>query len=332
MSRRASEDELIAKYFAPIAGPDGLGLLDDAACVTPPPGRQLVLTADALVEGGHFFSDDPPDAVARKALRVNLSDLAAKAADPLGFLLTLALPPDWREDWLAAFAQGLGADAERFSCPLLGGDTIRTSGHLSLSVAMIGTVPAGAMTARSGAGVGDGLYVSGSIGDAALGLALRRADREKDTPEWACALSAAQRDELVERYRRPEPRVALRSALRACARAAMDVSDGLVGDAGKMLRASGLGATVDLRLLPLSAAARAALTADSRLLEAIACGGDDYEVLCAVAPAKEPDFVRMAGEAGVPVARIGQTQPGETIFLGLDGRSRRFAKGSFSHF
>ena len=126
--------------------------------------------------------------------------------------------------------------------------------------------------------------------------------------------------------------MALRSALRACARAAMDVSDGLVGDAGKMLRASGLGATVDLRLLPLSAAARAALTADSRLLEAIACGGDDYEVLCAVAPAKEPDFVRMAGEAGVPVARIGQTQPGETIFLGLDGRSRRFAKGSFSHF
>ena len=174
MSPRLGEDDLIARYFAPLAGPAGLGLRDDAALVRPPAGEDLVLTADALVAGVHFFADDPPGAIARKALRVNLSDLAAKGARPLGFLLTLALPEEWREDWLGAFAAGLGADARTYDCPLIGGDTVSTPGPLTLSVTALGSVPEGRMARRTGVKPGDRLYVTGTIGDAALGLKIRQ--------------------------------------------------------------------------------------------------------------------------------------------------------------
>ena len=171
MTDRPSEDDLIARYFAPLAGAAGLALKDDAALMTPPKGSDLVLTVDALVAGVHFFADDPPDAIARKALRVNLSDLAAKGARPLGFLLALALPADWTADWLGGFAKGLGADGELYDCPLLGGDTVKTPGPLTLSITAFGAVRSGRMPARTGARPGDLLYVSGTIGDAALGLA-----------------------------------------------------------------------------------------------------------------------------------------------------------------
>ena len=170
MTDRPSEDDLIARYFAPIAGAGGLGLRDDAARIAPPAGCEIVLTVDGLVAGVHFFADDPPAAIARKALRVNLSDLAAKGATPLGFLLTLVLPRDWKPDWLELFAKGLGEDAAAFACPLLGGDTVSTPGPLTLSITTLGSVPAGRMVPRDGARAGDALYVSGTIGDAALGL------------------------------------------------------------------------------------------------------------------------------------------------------------------
>ena len=170
MSSRPGEDELIARFFAPLAGPAGLGLRDDAALLKPPPGDDLVLTTDALVAGVHFFADDPPGAIARKALRVNLSDLAAKGARPLGFLLSLALPRDWSEDWLTAFADGLGADASAYDCPLAGGDTVATPGPLTLSVTAFGAVRPGRMVLRSGVKPGDRLYVTGTVGDAAIGL------------------------------------------------------------------------------------------------------------------------------------------------------------------
>src|SRR5271156_4936856 len=174
MSPRLGEDDLIARYFAPLAGPAGLGLRDDAALMRPPPGEDLVLTADALVAGVHFFADDSPGGIARKALRVNLSDLAAKGARPLGFLLTLALPGDGREDWLAAFADGLGADASVYHCPLIGGDTVATPGPLTLSVTAIGAVAQGRMPMRTRVRPGDRLYVTGALGDSALGLKVRQ--------------------------------------------------------------------------------------------------------------------------------------------------------------
>src|SRR5579863_5755812 len=160
MTDRPGEDDLIARYFAPLAGPAGLGLKDDVALLTPPSGRDLVLTTDALVAGVHFFADDPPGAIARKALRVNLSDLAAKGARPLGFLLSLALPRDWIEDWLAGFAAGLGADASAYGCPLIGGDTVATPGPLTLSITALGAVPEGRMPRRAGVKPGDRLYVT----------------------------------------------------------------------------------------------------------------------------------------------------------------------------
>src|SRR5215210_1871972 len=171
---RPTEDELIDRYFAPLAGEGGLGLKDDAALLKPLAGHELVLTVDAVVAGVHFFPDDPPDAIAVKALGVNISDLAAKGAAPAGFLLALALPDDWSETWLAAFADGLGKAAQAFACPLLGGDTVRANGALSLSITAVGQVPAGRIVRRGAAQAGDRICVTGTIGDAALGLALRQ--------------------------------------------------------------------------------------------------------------------------------------------------------------
>src|SRR5580658_1596664 len=170
MPARLGEFDLIARYFAPLAGPGGLELRDDAALMRPSPGEDLVLTKDALVAGVHFFADDPPGAIARKALCVNLSDLAAKGAEPVGFLLALALPADWTADWLAAFAEGLDEDSARYRCPLFGGDTVKTPGPLMVSITALGQVTRGHMIPRTGVRPGDLLYVSGTIGDSALGL------------------------------------------------------------------------------------------------------------------------------------------------------------------
>ena len=192
MTDRPGEDELIARYFAPLAGSAGLGLKDDVALLKPPAGRDLVVTTDALVAGVHFFADDPPDAIARKALRVNLSDLAAKGAEPIGFTLDLALPDDWTADWLAAFAAGLGDDAAAYRCPLIGGDTVRTPGPLTLAITAIGAVEPGRFASRGGVRPGDRLYVTGTIGDAALGLRLRLGQGP--------TLAEADRLRLLERY------------------------------------------------------------------------------------------------------------------------------------
>src|SRR3954452_14313303 len=202
LSSRPSEDELIARFFAPLASEGGLGLKDDAALLRPAAGHDLVLTVDALVAGVHFFPDDPADAGAPKALAVTVSALAATGAQPSGFLLALALPDAWTETWLAAFADGLGQAAAAFGCPLLGGDTVRANGPLSLSVTAVGQVPVGRMVPRTAAGVGDRICVSGTIGDAALGLALRS---ESHAP-WMQRLTAEEQAHLLERYARPSAR------------------------------------------------------------------------------------------------------------------------------
>ena len=326
MSPRLGEDDLIARYFAPLAGPAGLRLRDDAALIRPPPGEDLVLTADALVAGVHFFADDPPEAIARKALRVNLSDLAAKGARPLGFLLVLALPGAWRDDWLKAFADGLGADASAYDCPLIGGDTVATPGPLMLSVTVIGVVPEGRMSRRTGVKPGDRLYVTGTIGDAAIGLKIRQG-RGPDLAETDKAF-------LLERYLTPEPRLKLIGAMSAHANGGMDVSDGFVGDLTKMLAASGVSAYVPIFRLPLSPAARAALAADPSLFEVAATGGDDYEIIASAAPDAASAFEAAAARAGVPLTFVGEAEEGRgpPSFIGADGNPIAFAHGSYSHF
>lgn len=327
---RPSEDEIIAKYFAPLAGPAGLGLLDDAAAFASPAGHDLIVTKDMLCAGVHFFADDPPGAIARKALRVNLSDLAAKGAAPFGFLLGLALPKDWTPDWLAAFAAGLGEDAAAFHCPLIGGDTVQSPDALTLSITALGTVPSGARLPRACAMANDILYVSGTIGDAALGLRLR----QPPAPAWSNALSAESQVFLRERYLLPQPRLELREALLASAHAATDISDGLMGDLAKLLRASGLTADIAVADVPVSAAAQGALRKDSGLLEMLLTGGDDYEVLAAVPPGRAGAFERAAAQAAIPVRPVGIARRGTNppIFRSPDGGIMTCKSLSYSHF
>lgn len=324
----SAEDSLIARHFAPIAThPGALGLTDDAAFITPPPGCDMVLKTDAIIGGVHFFPDDAAHTVAGKALRVNLSDLAAKGARPLGFLVSLALPSGIEDSWLADFASGLRADAVLFDCPLFGGDTDRTPGPITISIAMFGSVPKGTMVRRAGAKPGDRVFVSGTIGDAALGLALRKGDGKS----WN--LSAAQRQHLTGRYLLPQPRNALAEAVRTHASAAMDVSDGLAGDLAKLCRVSCVAACVDANRVPLSGPASAAVAADASLLETALTGGDDFEIVCSVPAAKAAEFRAAALAANVAVAEIGAIEAGEgALFRGADGKPLAFKRTSFSHF
>jgi len=324
------EERLIAKFFAPLAKhPGALELRDDTAVLTPPAGCDLVLTKDAIVAGVHFFPNDPADVIARKALRVNLSDLAAKGAAPAGFLMALALPGKTSERWLKSFAQGLGEDADVYACPLLGGDTVRTPGPLTISITAFGFVPHGKMVQRQRAKADDRVIVTGTIGDAALGLALRK-DR-KLAQRWK--LSAKMQKHLASRYLLPRPRNVLATLLQENASAAMDVSDGLAGDLTKLCRASGVSAEVNVARVPLSDAARAVLAKDPSMLRAILSGGDDYEILCTVPRARSETFIAGAQALGVPAADIGHITAGQGApdFV-RDGRTINVGKAAYSHF
>jgi thiamine-monophosphate kinase len=322
----SAEDKLIARFFQPIAiHPGALGLGDDAAFITPPPGCDLVLKADAIIGGVHFFADDAAHTVACKALRGNLSDLAAKGARPLGFLLSLALPKEIGDNWLINFAEGLRGDSVLYACPLFGGDTDRTPGPITISIAMFGSVPEGTMVRRAGARTGDRVFVSGTIGDACLGLAVRNGK------DWK--LSEAQRQHLVARYLLPQPRNALAEAVRMHASASMDVSDGLAGDFAKLCRASRVGATIAVERIPLSDACKAVLAGDPATREAALSGGDDYEIVCTVPAAKAESFRAAAQAVNVPVTEIGEIVAGEGArFLGSDGEPLTFQRAAFSHF
>jgi thiamine-monophosphate kinase len=324
---RPGEDSLIARFFAPIAGAGALNLKDDAALVTPEPGHDLVLTTDALVERVHFLPEDAPGSIARKALGVNVSDLAAKGATPAGFLLSLALPDDWTEAWLAAFAAGLGDASRDFACPLLGGDTVKARGPLTLSVTAVGQVPAGRTVLRTTAKAGDLLCVTGTIGDAALGLKLRSA------PAWAGSLSPDERAHLADRYLHPQPRHRLAAALRDHASAAMDVSDGLAGDLAKMMRASGVAAVVEADQVPLSIAAARAVRTSPDLLDLALTGGDDYEILCSVPEKRLDSFRKEADRVGIFLSVIGRVVSGdERPVFRMNGLERRYDVGSYQHF
>src|SRR5450755_2445351 len=325
----SGEDALIARYFRPIATDPGAFDLDDDAAILNAAGGDIVVTTDAIVEGVHFLSDDPPDNIARKALRVNLSDLAAKGATPAGFVLTLALR-DADDSWLRPFARGLGEDASQFGCPLLGGDTVSTPGPLMISITAFGRVPEGKMVHRSGAKPGDRVVVTGTIGDAALGLDIL-------TGGAVAAIlgeDAAAKEMLVGRYRVPQPRNALAEAVRDHASAAMDVSDGLAGDLAKLCAASGVSAVIDAESVPLSAAARGLLRRGATGIAALVSGGDDYEILCAIPENHFEAFAAAAGIAGVAVASIGTVIGGRSVprFLDNEGREIALQRLSYSHF
>ena len=324
----SAEDRLIARFFKPLAThPGALGLSDDAAFITPPPGCDLVLKTDAIIGGVHFFADDSAREVARKALRVNLSDLAAKGARPLGFLISLALPKETGEPWLTDFAEGLRADAALFVCPLFGGDTDRTPGPVTISIAMFGSVPQGTMVRRAGAKPGDRVFVSGTIGDAALALGLRKSEGS------AWNLNDKQRQHLLARYLLPQPRNALAEAVRTHASAAMDISDGLAGDLAKLCRVSGVAGEIAVDRVPLSEAARAVIARASRQIDTVLTGGDDYEIVCTVPAGKAASFRAAAQAANVPVTDIGAIAAGEGAhFIAVDGRELVFQHASFSHF
>jgi thiamine-monophosphate kinase len=323
------EDSLIARYFRPLATDPGAFDLGDDAAILKALGDDIVVTTDAIVEGVHFLADDPPDTVARKALRVNLSDLAAKGASPAGFVLTLALRAA-DDAWLTSFARGLGSDAGLFGCALLGGDTVATPGPLMISITAFGRVPAGKMVRRNGAKPGDRVVVTGTIGDAALGLDILKGG----AVAAVLASDAAAKAMLIGRYRVPQPRSALAAALRDHAHAAMDVSDGLAGDLAKLCQASGLSAVIDAPAIPLSAPATALLAHGTVGVEAIVAGGDDYEILCAIPEDRFEAFAQAAGTAGVAVTSIGTVIAGEAApkFLDGDGGEIALPRLSYSHF
>ena len=325
----SAEDSLIARYFKPLATDPGAFALGDDAAVLKALGEDIVVTTDAIVEGVHFLPDDPPDTVARKALRINLSDLAAKGATPAGFVLTLALRAA-DGAWLTSFARGLGSDAGLFGCPLLGGDTVSTPGPLVISITAFGRVAAGRMVHRSGARTGDRVVVTGTIGDAALGL-----DILKGGPvAGILANDAAAKAMLVGRYRVPQPRIALSAAVRDHAHAAMDVSDGLAGDLAKLCAQSGISAVIDAPGIPLSAPAAALLEHGTVGIEALVSGGDDYEILCAIPEDRFEAFAQAAATAGVAVTSIGTVIAGAAAPKFLDGEGREIAlqRLSYSHF
>jgi len=322
------EDSLIARYFRPLATDPGAFGLDDDAAALRPEGSDIVVTTDAIVEGVHFLPDDPPDTVARKALRVNLSDLAAKGATPAGFVLTLALrSPD--EAWLEPFAAALGEDAARFSCPLLGGDTVSTPGPLMISVTAFGRVPPGRMVHRSGARAGERVMVTGTIGDAALGLAILRGGKVH-----AAASGKAAREALIGRYRVPQPRTAMAEIVRDYASAAMDVSDGLAGDLTKLCGVSGVSAVIDMASIPLSEAATDLVARGIVGLETLIAGGDDYEILCTLPEDRVTAFVQAARDAGIAVSSIGTVIAGSAVpkFIDREGAEIALERRSYSHF
>ncbi|POF64034.1 thiamine-phosphate kinase [Novacetimonas maltaceti] len=284
-----AEFGFIGRIFRPLAGEGALDLRDDAAVLTPPAGREMVMAVDAMVEGVHFLPDDPADTVGRKLLRCNLSDLAAMDATPLGYLLTVARPRHVAEPWFTAFADGLRADQGTYGLGLLGGDTTSTTGPLVLSLTIVGHVAPGCALRRTTARAGDGLWVTGTIGDGALGLLALRG--QVPDPDHA----------LATRYRLPCPRLGL--GLHGIASAAMDVSDGLVQDAGHLARESGVGVVIEVDRVPLSDAARAA---GPQWRETCLTGGDDYELLLAVPPEHEQALLARGRHHGVRMTRIGR--------------------------
>jgi thiamine-monophosphate kinase len=325
-SRKTGEFERIATFFAPLAAgfPGALGLTDDAAILRPAEGAELVVTTDTIVAGVHYIGDEPPGLVAQKLLRVNLSDLAAKGARPVAYTLNIALPPELEDAWLERFCAGLAADQQRFGIALAGGDSVATPGPVTLTITAFGEIAAGGMLRRSGARPGDRIYVSGTIGDGALGLKVLRGR--------LAGIAASQRDALVERYRLPQPRVACGARLVGIAHAAMDISDGLVADLGHIADMSGVAAVVEAASVPLSTAAAAALEIEPEMRDAVLGGGYDYELLFTAPPDAASSIAALAAELGLPLTAIGRIEAGRGVrVVDAAGAEIALARAGYTH-
>jgi thiamine-monophosphate kinase len=325
------EFELIARFFAPLANDAAaLALRDDAAVLRPPESREIVISCDTIVAGVHFLPDDPPETIAHKALAVNLSDLAAKGAKPYVYLLALTLPAEPVPAWFEAFASGLRRLQEQAGICLVGGDTTRTPGPLTITITALGLVPQGHAVLRLGAKPGDRLYVSGSIGDACLGL------RVLKDPALAASwnLSEADTSFLIGRDRRPDARSTLALLIRNFAQGAIDVSDGLVGDVEKLAQVSHVGASIETARVPFSSAARKALQREPKLLETLLTAGDDYEIVAAVPEASAAGFEAEAAAKGATLSLIGRIEgnAGGVRVVGPDGNSLELGRSGFAHF
>jgi thiamine-monophosphate kinase len=321
------EFALIERLFAPLAADaaGAWGLNNDAARIDPPPGEALIATKDMMVGGVHFPLDEAPGNVAAKLLRVNLSDLAATGAAPLGYLLGLALSPEVDLDWIEGFAASLADDQARFGLSLLGGDTVRTSGPMCLSLTALGAVPKGRELMRDGARPDDQIVVSGTIGDGALGLAVHQGALGEIDERYAA--------HFLNRFRRPEPRLGLGLALRGLAHAAIDISDGLIADLGHIAKASSLGARINAADVPFSEAVHAVLAIWPERLSECLTGGDDYELAFTIAPADGVVLDRLAGELGIPLTVIGamEAEPGVRV-IAPDGAPIELTQAGYSHF
>jgi thiamine-monophosphate kinase len=324
---RLGEFEIIERYFAPLSRgwPGAFSLADDGAVIAPRAGHELVVTADALIEGVHFLPNDAPALVGRKLLRVNLSDLAAMGATPLAYLLTLAVSRTTDERWFAGVAEGLAADQAEFGVHLIGGDTTAGDGPAVLALTAFGEVPLAQALRRVGARPGDRVYATGTLGDGAFGLALRLG-------RLALA-NAGLRRELEERYLLPRPRIETGSRLRGVVHAAIDVSDGLVADLGHLCRQSSVSAVIEAASLPLSAGAAELVSEDPHLLETVLTGGDDYELLFAAPADREARIEEIARETGVPITAVGRIEAGEGVrVVDRDGNALGLASAGFRHF
>lgn len=326
----SDEFALIERYFAPLSARGAFGLRDDAALLDKS-GYPMVLTQDALAEGIHFFSQDPPDLVARKAIRVNLSDLAAKGAIPTAISIALGLSGDWDESWVAAFAEGLGQDCRNYNIAMTGGDTFRSPGGTVIAVTALGEIRHGEYRSRLDASEADRLFVTGTIGDGALGLIARKA--VLGLAGAPGGMDEAQLEMLQSRYLLPDPPVNFAGAIAELASAAMDISDGLAGDLEKMASASGFDVEVNIADVPVSAEA-AQLVVDQNMLVSALTGGDDYQILFTVPPAHVGAMERTAAEMHVKVTELAAIRPGtgKITFLDACGEVIALSNKSWNHF
>jgi thiamine-monophosphate kinase len=331
----SGEFQRIARFFKPLSEgfPGAFGLTDDAAAFMPPAGQEVVITTDAMTEGVHFLRKDGPQSVAERLMRSNLSDLAAKGAEPFAYLLTTALPKDIGDDWLQVFSQTLGEDQKRFGGFLIGGDSIRTEGLITLSIAMLGTVPKGQLMRRkirhdvtptSQLSV----YVSGTIGDSTLGLKLTKG-------EALAGLTEEEKNYLKLRHLRPEPRLDVARAIRPFAKACIDVSDGLVADVGHIAQQSNAEIVIEAEKIPLSNAAKKLCIAQPDLLESLISGGEDYELAFVVDTAEESLLTLAASKVNTPLTKIGTLRAGkagDVQVLDKQGRIIPLKHTGWTHF
>ena len=323
---KLSEFDIIKRYFTPLANNEfSLGLADDVAKFSVNSECELVFTKDVCVAGVHFFHNDPPETIGRKALRVNISDLVAKGAQPIGYFMGIGLPVDWEENWLRNFCDGLSEDQKLFGISLLGGDTVHSPNNLFISITAIGKINPGAMCQRNTAQVGDLVYVTGTIGDSFLGC--RILGKQLELADRTDTLY------LTNRYLLPEPRANAIDFIQKFATASLDISDGLIADLNHLCVASGVGAEIDLNLVPVSSSVERAIKNDYAILTEIITGGDDYEVLFTIPVAKREESEIVAKNCKLQVTNIGKITAGNKLrVLESDGSEIAIPKMGFQHF